>query len=670
MKLFKTKAEGSENKSKKDGFKFGIKGKLVLAISLLALAACFTLTAISYKKSAKMVKSSSEYIITSSAKDNAQILGQKMMALQEGLEISSRTTDIASMEWEKQLPVLIREAEKLGILELQISEPNGFSRTPYVSFDLKGIESFELGISGVTNLTTPIYSQGDGVLKLFMTVPIYRDGSIVGTLCGAIKVDEFLDMVKGINVGENGQAFIIDENGVCVASANEEYVKNNVNFIKEFGNKKGYEEFTAVLNRMAGGESGNAEYDFDGEKMFTSFAPIPGTSWSLGCSIPEKEVMAPVEALGNFLLTVSLIIFVLSAVLVYLFSSIIINPIKNLTAVTKELAAGNLDVAINMDRNDEIGVLGSSLSMLVERLHSYIGYIEELSNVLGEMGKGNLNLDFTLSYDGEFRKLKDALSKTVSMLGGVIGKLSTTARDVENSAENVSDGSQILAQGATEQASAIEELSATINEITNQVQKNAENADLARQSSEKSSGAVDEGKEKMNEMVSAMKDISETSGKIGKIIKNIEDIAFQTNILALNAAVEAARAGAAGKGFSVVADEVRSLAAKSAASAKDTALLIQSSIDAVERGTKVAEETVSALQDVITGTKETADLIEEIAAASTEQADSITQINIGVEQVASVIQQNSQAAENSAAATEGLIGSSRELGDIINSFKI
>ena len=229
---------------------------------------------------------------------------------------------------------------------------------------------------------------------------------------------------------------------------------------------------------------------------------------------------------------------------------------------------------------------------------------------------------------------------------------------------------QALSQGATEQASSIEELAATITEMSGQIQNNAQSALQASQTVDGVGEKILESNQQMQTMTKAMGEISASSSEIGKIIKTIEDIAFQTNILALNAAVEAARAGEAGKGFAVVADEVRSLASKSSDASKSTAALIENSLKAVENGTRIADETAQSLLSVVEGTKEIASQINQIAAASSEQSKGAAQVQLGIDQIPNVVQTNSATAEESAAASEELSGQAQMLKTLISKFKL
>ncbi|MEG2053959.1 MAG: methyl-accepting chemotaxis protein, partial [Oscillospiraceae bacterium] len=267
-------------------------------------------------------------------------------------------------------------------------------------------------------------------------------------------------------------------------------------------------------------------------------------------------------------------------------------------------------------------------------------------------------------------ELENSMVKIIVSLSDTLNNIHIASDQVSGGADQVSGGAQALSQGATEQASSIEELSATVAEISSQVKANAENAKSASGLSDEAGAEVEQGNQHMQKMIAAMGDISDTSSQIGKIIKTIDDIAFQTNILALNAAVEAARAGAAGKGFAVVADEVRNLAGKSAEAAKNTTALIESSITAVANGTKIADDTAKSLFIIVDKVREVTDKINEIATASAEQASAVVQVTQGLDQISAVVQTNSATSEESAAASEELSGQAQMLNDMVSKFKL
>lgn len=303
-------------------------------------------------------------------------------------------------------------------------------------------------------------------------------------------------------------------------------------------------------------------------------------------------------------------------------------------------------------------------------MKSLIAPINEATEVLQACAQGDLTGGVTGEYEGTYSRIKNALNQTLSTFNSLLGQISVSVNEVSAGSSQMSNASQSLSQGATEQASSIEELTASISQVAGQTKQNASNANEASRLSEAAQQEAAQGSAKMSEMLNSMQEIDESSSNISKIIKVIDDIAFQTNILALNAAVEAARAGQYGKGFAVVAEEVRNLAAKSAEAARDTTALIENSIQKVQAGTKTANETADMLNQISVSVNKTTAFIGKIAAASNEQATAIAQIDQGLSQVSSVVQTNSATAEESAASSEELSGQADILLEMVGKFKL
>jgi methyl-accepting chemotaxis protein len=375
------------------------------------------------------------------------------------------------------------------------------------------------------------------------------------------------------------------------------------------------------------------------------------------------------ESIRLSALVVGAIILLVTIFAIYLIVSLKKN-IKYATGITQRIAYGELSMKIDSKRltKAEIGQLIRSTGQILTRLNDYVAYIDEISLVLGQMSKGDMRISLNQEYVGEFEVIKDGLNGITSSLNQTLSQINEAAAQVNNGAAQVSDAAQALAAGSTEQATSTEQLAATINDVSVQVSDNAQSATKARKLAEKASAEVSRGNEQMQHMITAMNDINSSSSQINKIIRVIDDIAFQTNILALNAAVEAARAGVAGKGFAVVADEVRNLAGKSAEAAKTTAALIETSISKVSEGMKLADSTAQSLQEIVNSVSETEKLIDMIDKASGQQATALRQISEGISQISNVIQTNSATAEQIAATSEELSGQASMLKEGVGKF--
>lgn len=347
--------------------------------------------------------------------------------------------------------------------------------------------------------------------------------------------------------------------------------------------------------------------------------------------------------------------------------------------MTVERAIGRLgDLNLSADRelesfygrSDEIGMIAQTTHRVCGCLRKTI---DDVGRVLGEMAQGNLAVDVTANeayYIGDFKALSASLQSIHANLVDIIRDISQVAGQVDGSAARVSSGAQALAQGTTEQAASVEGLMANVTAITGQIHSSTVRCSSASELVDRATGYTVEADEKMEQLTSATRNINRSSTQIGAIIKTIEDIAFQTNILALNAAVEAARAGEAGKGFSVVAEEVRSLAAKSTEAAKDTNVLISRSIQDARTGTDSTDQAVSAMQVINECIQSIKALMDEIAAASVQQSEMISLVESGIKEISAVVQDNSSAAEKSASVSMELSQQVRTLNGLISRFRI
>ncbi|MGE4213304.1 MAG: methyl-accepting chemotaxis protein [Anaerotignaceae bacterium] len=657
-------------KTKKASKNKSLKKRLISATVSIILMLTVVNIAVGISMSYKGIMSNVEDDITSNA-ETANIAISASVNLfksqARGIVTSLKITMESKTIYEVASKVVSVTAQDYGFLSGNVVDSSGIVYSQDSEYNGKSIADKDYFIrakNGETVISTT-EALADGTLRMYLATPLGQGGVLVVIMDGMT----FSNIVKEIVIAETGNVFILDAEGTMIANKRPEMVNSRANYIEIAKTDSSAKAMGAVFAKMAAGQTGVDFYSLGGVKRICSFMPIDDSDgWSVGAVVPISEMTTSVWFTAAGMVIAGILIFVLGVIISVRQAGSIAKPIASITNRMGLLAEGDLATEVVLTgTNDEIGMLTNSAAQTIYTLR---GYIDHISKLLKSIAEGNLDVDTEFEFKGEFVELGESIKNIVLSLNSAFSNIKQASEQVASGSDQVASGAQELSQGTTEQASSIEQLSATIADISDKVTVNAKDAQLAYNLSSEAGQDVQVGNARMQEMISAMEEISNTSGQIGKIIKTIDDIAFQTNILALNAAVEAARAGQAGKGFAVVADEVRNLASKSAEAAKNTTVLIESSVNAVENGTKIADDTAKSLEEIVNKVSSVNDTIERIANASNEQAMSITQITQGVDQISSVVQTNSATAEESAAASEELSSQAQMLRDLVDRFNL
>lgn len=540
--------------------------------------------------------------------------------------------------------------------------------------DYSDREYVKQAMQGNVYVSEPLISKITGELSIMVAAPLYADGiqgsSIVGVVY-FVPHETFLnDIVSSIQVGENSRAYMINKSGDTIADITLDTITVQ-NIENEAQSDTSLTDLAKIHESMRQGKNGFGEYTSGEDKMFAAYAPVADTDgWSIAVTAPQLNYLASTRDAMVINIAAIVISILLSAVVALALSINIGKPMKACAKRMELLVQGDLDTPMpKITSKDETGMLAKSTASLVEGLSTVIN---DIGYLLNEMANQNLNVRTQHEdvYVGSFRNILLSMRNMKAELSDAIKQVNHSAEQVSAASSQLSASAQTLSQGTAEQASSVEELASRINEISEQAKHTASGALDVRGQTHQTGEEVSLCNQKMQNLMEAMDKIQTSSNEIEKILKTIDDIAFQTNILALNAAVEAARAGSAGKGFAVVAEEVRNLAGKSAEAAQNTSSLIEHSTDAVHTGSEIARNTAEILSEVVNSIQSVVDSIDNIAAVSNEQSDAVWQVSEGINQISIVVQSNSATAEEGASASEQLSAEAAGLKHLVNQFTL
>ncbi len=488
-----------------------------------------------------------------------------------------------------------------------------------------------------------------------------REGNVRGVAAADVYLDSISKIVSGVQIEDTGGIFLVDTRTDTIIGHKDSEITGQA----LGGLTDGMYAWAA--RQISEGKTGLTV----NEGTYIQVEKVPDSDWIAVAYVSRGEVLKELDQLTASMLTVALLaVLVLILLVVIQVRRIIGRPVRELSLVATRIAEGDLNQSIHYHSKDELGVLADDFNQVTLRLRQYVDYINEISEKLGEIADGNLAFTLEHEFTGEFEKIKIALEEISSSLNAAMGQLNSASRDVASGAEQVSSGAMTLSQGSTEQAAEVDELVSNINAVSESVHSIAQGASQASGISQEVRAGLIESSGKMRNMTEVIRRVSDNSSEIHQIVKTIEDIAFQTNILALNAAVEAARAGTAGKGFSVVADEVRSLASKSSEAAQRTTVLLNQTVESMDEGMQAAQDTADSVMRVVARAEEMDKLIDGIADYTRQQDETAAEITRGIGQIAEVVSSNAATSEASASASEELASQAAMLRELVARFKL
>lgn len=506
----------------------------------------------------------------------------------------------------------------------------------------------------------PYLNENINVQMISYVIPLFIDGTEVGIVGMDIDFGVIEEIVDNTSVYSSGHAFLANADGQAI-------IHKDFEMYDSMADSSGGELNAMAQQLQQENSEGLFSYRWKGVSQNMVFHTLRnGMRFAL--TAPTSEINREANRLIMIIAVIVIGAVLLSVVISWIVARGIVRPLNELNTAAGKIAEGELDVTISSTSRDEVGTLADSFRKTVQRLQTYIIYIDEITAVLAQMGEGNLAISLQQEYTGEFRKLKEGLQTIAGTLSRDIYRIRTAAEQVSSGSVQVSESAQVLSQGASEQSESIEELSKLMEDM---LQYANENERLAAEASEMTNAAgvgLEANSRQMQTMVKAMEDISTNADAITAIIKTINEIAMQTNILSLNATIEAARAGEAGKGFTIVAEEVKNLAGKSMEAATEIEELVAGTVESINKGARIAVDTEQSITMTVTNAQQVAGMVDSIKVTSEKQAAGAEQVQERVEKISAVVEQNSATSQEEAAASEELSAQAQMLETLVDKF--
>ncbi len=485
------------------------------------------------------------------------------------------------------------------------------------------------------NLTTDASTRFQDRLGITMGMPVKENGETALYVVGVYKYDTLDDVIRSINLGRHGMAYMVNHTGGAVTGHPDQSLVLSGSTMMQLsgGNQE-------AVNRVTSDETGAAEYPVDGQNMLVAFSPVRGTQWSLVIQVPKSDYGSYINGAMLVAVLATLAVLVISILLVLQLARSISRPVKSVTERMVSLSGGDLHTEVAQVRSgDELEVLTRTLEETVESVNRYILDIQQ---VLTQVAEGNLSANPQVEYKGDFALIRSSLGTILQSMNGTIAGFGEAAGRLAEMSEELNGQSGQLHQASMEQTRSTEELVDEVSRVKERLNSVTESSGQTRAKTVEITRCIQEANDRMGDLSSAMDDISANAQKITQIAKAIDDIAFQTGILAINASVEAARAGSAGKGFAVVAEEVRQLAARSSEAAQSAADMVSGTTAIIQTGVELTADAAGSLQDISAVSSEISDITDHLAVAVQGQESALAVMEERIEAIASIAERNLQ----------------------------
>ena len=519
-----------------------------------------------------------------------------------------------------------------------------------------------------TIFTAPYIDTATGRMIITVASPLYENGTFAGVFACDITLDSVMQLVGEMKITENGYPVLIDNAGNFMIHGNAAYnpaVADGAAVITSCNEAEG--DYGKVISSLSDEIYFDSNKDWDGKTKYFAFTKLSAADWAIGYVMPEGDINSSLVGLAITYIILFVVFFAAANAVVISVMKAQMKPLKKISAVAERIAAGELSATFDYNSSDEIGQLCTNFASCTDTTRRYIC---DISQKLDRLAHGDFTVQINEEYIGDYKPIKESLVNIINSMRNTLNNIETASVQVNMGAASMAETSAVLAQGVSGQTETLRKLTDDMTAIIERVHETDRRTLAARELAGSAKTKIEKSSLEMDKLLNAMTEISRMSSEIAKIIKTIDDIAFQTNILALNASVEAARAGEAGKGFTVVADEVRMLASKSAEAANRTSELLQQTANAINDGVELADTTAKSLSEAVADTISVDQNIIKISETTRNEAQYMDDIFNSINAISGIVDSTSESAQSGAASSEELSGQATILSGLISEFKL